>query len=210
MSDVNGNIEIGKNCIKYGDEVLKISSISRVWIFRFQNREKKAYEDAKRSYEDAKNRFEAEQAREKKKKTRNYVIVAIVLFFISLYLLSSSIMEGIAPLIVAGIFGYMAYRTASKSIEYQRSPPQKGSFPDKYGLNIEMNSGYSVVFTAIGSDGVQALRILQNEITDADTQQEITIFNMHDNRISVENNDGIISIGDNTKNKIEEKELLKI
>ena len=42
MPYFNSNIEIDKNNISYENEVLKISNISRTWIFRFQNKEKKA------------------------------------------------------------------------------------------------------------------------------------------------------------------------
>lgn len=54
MPNIN-NIEIDKNSICYGDEVLKISNISRMCIFRFKNikreeneREKQRYKDSKR------------------------------------------------------------------------------------------------------------------------------------------------------------------
>lgn len=53
MPYFNSNIEIDKNNISYENEVLKISNISRTWIFRFQNKEKKAYELEKENYERA-------------------------------------------------------------------------------------------------------------------------------------------------------------
>lgn len=59
MPNYNSNIEIDKNSICYGNEVLKISNISRTWIFKFQNKEKKAYEVAKINYELDKKRYES-------------------------------------------------------------------------------------------------------------------------------------------------------
>ena len=40
MPNCNSNIEIDKNNICYRNEVLKISNISRMWIFKFENKEK--------------------------------------------------------------------------------------------------------------------------------------------------------------------------
>lgn len=65
-----------------------------------------------------------------------------------------------------------------------------------------MNSGYSVYFTAVENNGLLALRNLQQDINNADTQQGITVFNMNDNRVSVENNEGIISTGQQSDNKV--------
>ncbi len=67
MPNYNSNIEIDKNSICYGNEVLKISNISRTWIFKFENKEKKAYEMSKVKYEVAKENYEL---REKYKKTQ--------------------------------------------------------------------------------------------------------------------------------------------
>ena len=72
--------------------------------------------------------------------------------------------------------------------------------PDKFGLGIEMNSGHKVTFTAIGDDGVRALRKLQNDIEDAGVHKDIIYFNMNDYNISVENNDGVINTGDFANN----------
>ena len=39
LADIN-NVVIGDNRVKFYNEILKISNISRTWIFRFQNVEK--------------------------------------------------------------------------------------------------------------------------------------------------------------------------
>ena len=49
MPYFNSNIEIDKNNISYENEVLKISNISRTWIFRFQNKEKKLMNQKKKT-----------------------------------------------------------------------------------------------------------------------------------------------------------------
>ncbi len=207
MLNYNGVIEIGKNCIRYFDEALKISNISRTYIIKYQNKERKAFEDAKIAYEIEKERYEAEELRKVKEKSRNYTIATVALILLSLIFFSSRATSlGVVLLFVGGACGYLAYQEANKSVSYNVTPPKERPFPDKYGLCIEMNSSYSVTFTAIGSDGHQALRQLQNEINDADEQHETTIFNMIDNRITVENNDGIISTGDNVANTVKERE----
>lgn len=76
---------------------------------------------------------------------------------------------------------------------YPYPPPAERMIPDKFGLGIEMNSGHKVTFTAVGDDGVRALRKLQNDIEDADVHKDIIYFNMNDYNISVENNDSVIS-----------------
>lgn len=203
MPSVNGIIEIGKNCIKYSNDMIKISNISKTSIFMFQNREKRAYEERKRAYEREKASYEIEVSRKKKEKMNIYIIATIVILLVSLLAFSSNTTMGAILLIVAIVCGLLAYTESKKDVFYHLPPPQEENHPDKYGLSIEMNSGSTVYFTAIGKDGAQSLRKLQNEINDADTQQEITIFNMNDNRITVENNDGVISTGDNAENNIE-------
>lgn len=54
MPNLNENIEIGRNYLRYYDEIVKISSISRTYIFRFSNRERKAYENEVAAYENDK------------------------------------------------------------------------------------------------------------------------------------------------------------
>lgn len=204
MPSVNGNIEIGKNYMRYNDEILKISNISRTWIFRFQNRERIAYQNAKQAYEEAKQRYIKRETDQKNETKKKYIIATVIIFLVSMFSFSLSASFGMMLFVVAAICGYMAYRTAQKNIVYDVPPPQEQPFPDKYGLGIEMNSNYSVFFTAVGYDGVRSLRKLQEEINDADTQGETTVFNMNENHISVENNEGIISTGDNADNTLEE------
>jgi hypothetical protein len=166
------------------------------------------YENAKREYEGAKARYLMNETFRKNEKKKKYIIATIILFLFSISFFFSlfpflTAPIGIMFLIIAGICGYMAYKTAKKDVIYDVKPPQEGIFPDKYGLGIEMNSNYSVIFTAIGDDGVQSLRELQEEINEADTKREITVFNMNENHISVENNEGIINTGDNANNNVE-------
>jgi len=200
---MNGNIEISKNCVRYNDEILKISNISRTWIFRFRNRERIAHENAKREYETAKARYLLNEAHRKNKRRNKYIATAIILLVVSIILFILLAHIGIVFLFGSAICGFVAYRVAKKNISYDFLPPQERAFPDKYGLGIEMNSTYVTYFTAIGYDGQQTLRKIQQEINDADTQGGTMIFNMNENHISVENNDGNISIGGNANNSVE-------
>jgi len=208
MEKSTKNIIIGKNCIRYYNEVLKASNVSRTWIFRFHNVEKKAYEIRQRKYEESKKNYERMAEQNRKNQINFYFILTGILVFICLILVgtNNSVVASVFFLlaIIIGFLGYLEYK--KKKSEYPEAPPIGDSFPDKYGLSIEMNSGYVSTFTAIGKEGVRILRKIQDDINDADTQQEVTI-NMYDNSITVENNDGIISTGDNTENIIEETKV---
>ena len=215
-------IEIGKNNIRYYDEVLKISNISRTSIFRFQNREQKAYEEAKRSYAAAKERYETQKRRERDAKTGYYGLAAIIIGLISIWLISTyAVVPGAIGVIIVFVLGVLAYFNSKKDIGYPKASPKKGYYPEKYGLKIEMNSSSYDVFTAIGEDGIMALRQLQNDINSADTlaEQGTITFNMNDNRITIENNEGNINTGINTgnmntgdyaENNVEEEEFAEV
>lgn len=200
MANVN-NVVIGENRIKYYDEILKISNISRTWVFRFQNVEKRKFEEEKRAYKNAKTQYEENEARKKKESIRNILIGAAIFLFISLLCFSAkSAAVGFLCLCITGVLAYVAYRVYKREINYPYSPPAERMIPDKFGLGIEMNSGHKVTFTAIGDDGVRALRKLQNDIEDAGVHKDIIYFNMNDYNISVENNDGVINTGDFANN----------
>ena len=207
---VDENIEIGNNHMRYNDEVLKISNISRIWVFRFRNREKIAFEKEKKLYETAKERYILDETYRKNERKKKYTIAAVIAFIVAIFFFSIVFRIGLLFLIIAGVLCFIAYQIGQNDIIYNYSPPQERVFDDKYGLGIEMNSGYSVIFTAIANEGLQALRRLQEKLCNADLQKEITIFNMNENHISVENNEGIINTGDGVSNNIEEKEALKI
>ncbi len=200
MSNIN-NIVIGENHIKYYNEVLKISNISRTWIFRFQNVEKRKFEEEKLAYKNAKNRYEEFETQKKRESIRNIVIGVAVSFLSSVLGFSfKSAALGILCLFIAGVLAYVVYVVNKREIIYPYSPPTEKLFPDKFGLGIEMNSGHIVNFTAIGDDGVKALKKLQNDIDDADVHKNIIQFNLNDYNISVENNDGVINTGDFANN----------
>lgn len=196
-------IEIGDNHIKYNNEILKISNISRTWIFRFENVERIRYERAVSAYEEAKAQYERSETIARNTSIRNNVIIAFVLLLISIFAFSSNFV-GIGALLLGTlcIFIYLAFRAYNRDIEYPKSPPKARPFPNKYGLSIEMNSGYITTFAAIGDDGINALGILQSEIDNADIHMAPTVFNMNDFNVTVENNEGIISAGDYAKNII--------
>ncbi|MCI8378395.1 MAG: hypothetical protein HFH72_07725 [Lachnospiraceae bacterium] len=200
MANIN-NVVIGKNHIKYYDEILKVSNISRTWVFRFQNVEKRKFEEEKRAYKNAKTQYEECEARKKKESIRNILIGAAIFLFISLSGFSAnSVIMGLLCLCVTGVLAYVAFGIYKREINYPYPPPAERMIPDKFGLGIEMNSGHKVTFTAIGDDGVRALRKLQNDIEDADVHKDIIYFNMNDYNISVENNDGVINTGDFANN----------
>lgn len=74
MPNIN-NIEIDKNSICYGDEVLKISNISRMCIFRFKNLKREEHEREKQRYKDSKRYYEQREHNKKKIEIRNYSIM---------------------------------------------------------------------------------------------------------------------------------------
>ena len=205
--NISNIIEIGDNHIKYYNEILKISNISRTWIFRFQNIEKRNFEKAVLAYEEAKDKYEKNKAIERNESIRNCVLGVLILFLFAIFAFSLKfIVIGFLLLGILGFFAYRAYQAYKMDIEYPKSPPKERPFPDKFGLGIEMNSGYITTFAAIGDDGVRALRELQNEIDNADIHMAPTIFNMNDYNVTVENNEGVISTGDYTKNTMYETE----
>lgn len=82
-----------------------------------------------------------------------------------------------------------------KKVVYNRKPPEKGDFPENYGLVIEMNSGQSVIFKALDEIGKENLRTFRDNINDA-AQQQPSVFNLTEHHIQVEKNEGAIVIGD--------------
>lgn len=195
------NLVIGCNHIKYYGEILKISNISRTWIFRFQNIEKREFEKQMLAYKNCKTQYEEKETQKKKEAVRNNIIGAgIFLLFSSLLFSFKPGILGLLFLCLTGFLAYVAYRVYKREIIYPHQPPKEGSFPDKFGLGIEMNSGHKVTFTAIGDDGLDALKKLQNDIEEADVHKGIVYFNMGDYNITVENNDGVINTGDFANN----------
>lgn len=196
------NVIIGDDSIKYYDEILKISNISRTWIFKFENIEKKRFEKQMQDYSDAKYQYEREENQKKKDSLRNNFIAAIIVLLISILCFSvGSVVLGFLALILTIFLVYIIYKTYIKSCIYPYQPPREERFPDKYGLGIEMNSGHKATFTAIGREGITALRKLQNDIEKANVQKGIIYFNLGDNNITVENNDGVINTGDFASNQ---------
>lgn len=210
MPKLSSNIEIDKNSICYGNEVLKISNISRTWIFRFQNKEKKAYEIEKARYEEAKKFYEMQKQYDKNVWVKRYIIVCLIAGIVLFYLLEKTIWW-LAALAICIICGFLAIREYKKNIQYDRLPPEEKEFPNKFGLGIQMNSGYVVVFATEGEEGVRALKKLQNEIRDVDTYNEKIVFNMNEYNVQVEGDvDGIINCGDDNMNINGDKELLNV
>lgn len=107
MRNYNSNIEIDKNSICYGNEVLKISNISRTWIFRFENKEKKAYEVAKAKYELIKEKYELREKYKKNADIKKYSIACIITGFLAIYFLTITI-YGLLALAISIICGCMA------------------------------------------------------------------------------------------------------
>lgn len=201
MASINNEILIGGNHIVYNDISLNVSNICRTFIFRFQNREKERYEKEKAQYNKDKIIYEADAQQKRKKNLIIMMIIAISALFISIIMFSNDVASGgIFMLFAAFLFSGLAYYFYKKDTSYPILPPEIRPFPDKYGLGIELNSGYTSVFTAIGDSGIAELRKLQKEINEADTQSGTQIFNLNDHSITIENKDGIISTGDNSNN----------
>lgn len=205
MADIN-KVMIEENRIRYNSEVLKVSNISRTWIFKYQNIEKRKFEEEKLAYQNAKAQYEANEAQKKKENVRKLIMGAVIAFIVSLLGFSSGAAgAGVLCLCITGGLAYLAYSLSNKENSYPYPAPTEKMFPDKFGLGIEMNSGYRVIFTAIGNNGVTGLRKLQNDIEEADVHKGLSIFNMNDYNISVENNDGIINTGDFANNDYQKK-----
>jgi len=208
MPNFNSNIEIDKNSICYGNKVLKISNISRTWIFKFQNKEKKAHEIAKMNYEVTKRNYELHKQYKKNKRIKRYAILCIVTGFFAVYLLYRTTF-GLLALALSAICGFMAFKNYRKNISYDEAPPEEKEFPNKFGLGIEMNSGYLTMFTAEGTEGANALKKLQDGIKDADINNEKTVFNMNEYNVKIEGDvEGIVNFGDDNININGGKELL--
>ena len=145
LANIN-NVVIGQNHIKFYDEILKILNISRTWVFRFQNVEKRKFEEQKLAYRNAKSRYEDCETQKKKDTIRNILIGAVISLFISVLGFSfRSVTVGLMCLCITGVLAYVAFRVNKREIIYPYSPPAEKMFPDKFGLGIEMNSGYKVV-----------------------------------------------------------------
>lgn len=208
MPNIN-SIEIDKNSICYGDEVLKISNISRMWIFRFQNIKRKEHEREKQRYEDSKRYYENREKNKKKIEVRNYSIACILLGIFSVCLLDTTLW-GLLALAISIACGFMAIKKGKKKINYDQEPPEEKFFPEKFGLGIQMNSGYCAVFAAEGLEGRDALRKLQEDIKDADNNQK-TVFNMNEYNVQVEGDiDGIVNLGNDNTNVNGRKDLLNV
>lgn len=121
MPNIN-NIEIDKNSICYGDEVLKISNISRMCIFRFKNlkREKQRYKDSKRYYEQR-------EHNKKKIEIRNYSIACILIGIFSVCLLERTLW-GLIVLAISIICGLLAIKHIGKKLIITKNRPKKNSF----------------------------------------------------------------------------------
>lgn len=210
MPKINSNIEIDKNCICYGNEVLKISNISRTWIFKFQNKEKKEYQVAKINYEIAKEKYEVTQRYKKRQEVIKYSIMCILTGLVSFYISWKTII-GILLLVFAIICAFITFKKLIKKINYDEEPPKEKKSPNKFGLGIQMNSSYVVVFTAEGVEGIRALKKLQNDIKEADIHNRKTIFNMNEYNVKVEGDvEGIVNFGDDNININKEKEPLNV
>lgn len=209
-------IKIDSDYIRYGDNIIKNSNISRMYIVKFYNKERENYRRALKKYEENKRFYEAVERDRKITKLRNSIVIGVLFCLAAIFILRSA-EDAFAQIntfkIVSGFcFGIaaicilIAFFTFRKKIEYHVAPPEEEPFPERHGLFIELNSGKSVVFTALDELGKQSLRILRDNIIEASSQQKPLVFNMTENHISVENNDGIIALGDHTDNTIEKED----
>lgn len=210
MPNYNSNIEIDKNSICYRNEVLNISNISRTWIFKFENKEKKAYEVAKEKYELLKLNHESYEKYKKKSDIKKYSIMCILVGIFAIHL-SRTTLYGLWALAISIIFGFLAVKSYKKDIKYDKEPPVEKKVPNKFGLGIQMNSGYVTIFTAEGKEGVVALRKLQEDIKNVDIHNGKTVFNMNEYNVKVEGDvDGIVNFGDDNININNGEELLNV
>ena len=201
-------IYIEKNSLRYNDNILKIPNISRMYIATFRNIKQEEYNEEWERYTYSR---QSHERFEKWKKTHRLIrCILLTVFFILACTVSFYFGEKVAALRYVGLLFIvgacicivLAVVFAKKDIHYKEKPPAPGEFPDTHGLFIEMNSGNSVVFTAVDEKGREALRQLLEWINEADAQGKPIVFNMIDNHIDVKKNDGIINLGDKTRNTV--------
>ena len=200
-------VYIKRNCICYNDEILKISNISRMSIKTLFNRKRHEYEMAVNQYWRYRQWYESNEKSKKINRVTISVVLAIIFILLSLVSFNSSAFPftysvGLIFILGTIICLILAVISGIKSVNYPVAPPLEEPFPDTHGLFIEMNSGYLVVFTAIDEIGKVSLRRLQDQINEADVLKEPMVFNMMENHIEVEQNDGIINMGDYAKNTV--------
>ncbi len=202
-------IQIDGHCIRYGDDIIRVSNISRMYIVQFFNRDRKKYQDALKKYKEDKKIYEAIESNKKAARLRNSVITAALFLILTIVIFQASArfadlkslpIWGMLCIGISAVCILIAVLTFRKQIVYGVEPPEEKPFPDRHGLFIEMNSGRSAVFTALDEIGKQALRALRDNINEAAFRQTSIVFNMTENHIQLEHNEGIISVGDNASN----------
>lgn len=186
----SSKILIGNNSISYYNEILKISNISRTSIVIYENKD---YLDAIRRYDYDKRVHEQKQ----NELLKFFGIGTLVAFLISVISFPNSIVFGFILLIAAGVCGFLAYQAKYINFDYKQQRPNRKDYPEKYGLCVNMNSGFSSYFTASKNEGLVALRELQKLINEADENRDTIVY--QDNRINIENSDGVINLGDNNE-----------
>lgn len=203
-------IEISGDSVQYGDAIIRTANISRMYIVKFFNQRRKQYQEDLAHYEDRKRIYEIVEKRQKTTKVRICAGAAIVLALLAFLIWRNAAGRETAQtstaicIGAAVICGLIALFAAQKDITYNEQPPEEEAFPDRHGLFIELNSGRNVIFAAEDEMGKQSLRVLRDMINDAIRKQNAAVFNMTENHISVENNDGIISTGNDAKNAVYE------
>ncbi len=213
MSATN-EVRIDRDSVRYGDDIIRVSNISRMYMIQFFNRKKKKYEDDLKKYEDGKRIYEILEKNRKNSRLCIFIIAAICLFLLGIFFLRQTghAVEQNMTVKTAGMFCVgigavcvlAAILTAGKKIVYNHEPPEKGDFPENYGLVIEMNSGQSVIFKALDEIGKENLRTFRDNINDAAQQQPFT-FNLTEHHIQMETNEGAIVIGDNAQHIVNQE-----
>lgn len=203
-------IKISGDSVQFRDTIIRTANISRMYIVKFFNQRRKQYLDDLAQYEDRKRIYEIVEKRQKTTKVRICTCAAIVLVLFAFLLWRNAAGREAAqtPSVIcigAAVFcALIALFAAQKDVTYHEQPPTEEAFPDKHGLFIELNSGKNVIFAAEDEPGKQSLRVLRDMINDAAQKQNTVVFNMTENHISVENNDGIISTGNDAENVVYE------
>lgn len=203
-------IKISGDSVQYGDAIIRTANISRMYIVKFFNQRRKQYLDELAQYEDRKRIYEIVEEKQKNTKVRICACAAIVLaLFAFLIWRSAAGREAAQTSMVicigtAVLCGLIALFAAQKDTTYHEQPPMEEAFPDRHGLFIELNSGKNVIFAAEDEIGKQSLRVLRDMINDAVREKNTAVFHMTENHISVENNDGIISTGNDAENAVYE------
>lgn len=82
---VTNEVRIDRDSVRYGDDIIRVSNISRMYIIKFFNRKRKKYEDDLKKYENDKRIYEILETNRKNSRLWIFIIAAICLFLLGIF-----------------------------------------------------------------------------------------------------------------------------